>query len=527
MSALEIPSQSFEVSDVDEPGFACTIKMYQQNSPATITMPLIRGMAYATFEFVSATPLISTIHSMLTVNERVSGNITEKRFEIVLNDNQTWLLYAIDSNIILNFYENQLVGIEPVTNVLHLAKKQAEASASAVLDAQVEVYPVGCQLQANVTRFQGSYIFNWQLKSDLSKTLLHFAFPHHRQILSPVCCQITNVRAMSASKGLMIGYLANTWILTENSLSTMDFLAPRSPTPQYKDLIVAELKKDLVIATNLTVSDYYFTGKEFHKYALLCLLAEYYRETVELDRCIRILQAGFEVLITEKNTKSLRYNAPWFGLVSSVGLGRSNVFPAGILQSPFFNKDAPKYLNYGGAVIGHEITHGFDDSGRQFDKDGNRISWWTPETIDRFIERKTCIVNQYSRYVVAQINRTLNGNQTQGENIADNGGIKESFYAYKKWAGAQENVDKKLPGLTKYSAEQMFFINYGQIWCSKMTDANVLNRILTGVHSPGEFRGGALELELAFINTNANALGISIKINPNALALLALELINA
>ncbi|CAF3792998.1 unnamed protein product [Rotaria sp. Silwood1] len=188
------------------------------------------------------------------------------------------------------------------------------------------------------------------------------------------------------------------------------------------------------------------------------------------------------------------------------------IFPAGILQSPFFNKDAPKYLNYGGAVIGHEITHGFDDSGRQFDKDGNRISWWTPETIDRFIERKTCI---------------LNGNQTQGENIADNGGIKESFYAYKKWAGAQENVDKKLPGLTKYSAEQMFFINYGQIWCSKMTDANVLNRILTGVHSPGEFRGGALELELAFINTNANALGISIKINPNALALLALELINA
>ncbi|CAF4872354.1 unnamed protein product [Rotaria sp. Silwood1] len=136
MSALEIPSQSFEVSDVDEPGFACTIKMYQQNSPAIITMPLIRGMAYATFEFVSATPRISTIHSMLTVNGRVSGNMTGKRFEIALNNNQTWLLYAIDSDITLNFNENQFVGIEPVTNVLHLAKKQAEASASAVLDAQ-------------------------------------------------------------------------------------------------------------------------------------------------------------------------------------------------------------------------------------------------------------------------------------------------------------------------------------------------------------------------------------------------------
>ncbi|CAF1532753.1 unnamed protein product, partial [Rotaria sp. Silwood1] len=167
-------------------------------------------------------------------------------------------------------------------------------------------------------------------------------------------------------------------------------------------------------------------------------------------------------------------------------------FPAGILQSPFFNKDAPKYLNYGGAVIGHEITHGFDDSGRQFDKDGNRISWWTPETIDRFIERKTCIVDQYSRYVVAQINRTLNGNQTQGENIADNGGIKESFYVSsilnlfqerKKIKGIdimlsqklfscshirnfyQQKMIKVLSGLKNDSTEQFFFIWNARLRC--------------------------------------------------------------
>jgi predicted metalloendopeptidase len=124
-----------------------------------------------------------------------------------------------------------------------------------------------------------------------------------------------------------------------------------------------------------------------------------------------------------------------------------------------------RYLNYGGkflwkkrsaftffllgigAVIGHEITHGFDDNGRQFDKDGNRKLWWTPETIDRFNKRKTCIVDQYSQYILEQINITvidllnvrcffeysvfllqINGNQTQGENIADNGGVKEAFY---------------------------------------------------------------------------------------------------
>ncbi|CAF1051487.1 unnamed protein product [Adineta ricciae] len=165
-------------------------------------------------------------------------------------------------------------------------------------------------------------------------------------------------------------------------------------------------------------------------------------------------------------------------------------FPAGILQTPFFHKDAPKYLNYGGigAVIGHEITHGFDDNGRQFDKDGNRVPWWSQETIDKFIERKACIVDQYSNYTVAQINKTVNGSQTQGENIADNGGIKEAFYSYRNWTKANGNVDRRLPGLTNYTSEQLFFINYGQVWCSKMTDANALNRVLIGVHSPGQFR---------------------------------------
>ncbi|CAF2564816.1 unnamed protein product [Rotaria sp. Silwood2] len=158
-------------------------------------------------------------------------------------------------------------------------------------------------------------------------------------------------------------------------------------------------------------------------------------------------------------------------------------FPAGILQMPFFDKDAPKYLNYGGIgmVIGHEITHGFDDTGRQFDTDGNRIPWWTDQTIEKFNDRKQCIIEQYSNY-------TSNGNQTQGEDIADNGGLKAAFYAYQNWAKSNANVDKKLPGLTKYSAEQLFFINFAHTWCIKMTNAYILNSILNDVHSLGQFR---------------------------------------
>ncbi|CAF4364736.1 unnamed protein product, partial [Rotaria sordida] len=89
-----------------------------------------------------------------------------------------------------------------------------------------------------------------------------------------------------------------------------------------------------------------------------------------------------------------------------------------------------RYLNYGGigTIIGHEITHGFDDTGRQFDKDGNRISWWTNETIEKFNNRKQCFIEQYSNFSVPEINMNSNGNQTQDEDIADNGGLKAAFY---------------------------------------------------------------------------------------------------
>lgn len=163
-------------------------------------------------------------------------------------------------------------------------------------------------------------------------------------------------------------------------------------------------------------------------------------------------------------------------------------FPAGILQGHFFNAQRPKYMNYGaiGYVIGHEITHGFDDQGRQFDVDGNLVDWWEKDTQEAYLTKARCIIEQYGNYTERSTGLNLNGINTQGENIADNGGIKESYIAYRKWA-KQNGPEPKLPGLD-YTAEQMFWISAGQTWCAKYRKESLKMRITTGVHSPSEFR---------------------------------------
>eukprot|EP00090_Calanus_glacialis_P020602 TRINITY_DN3177_c0_g1_i1.p1 TRINITY_DN3177_c0_g1~~TRINITY_DN3177_c0_g1_i1.p1 ORF type:complete len:763 (-),score=121.64 TRINITY_DN3177_c0_g1_i1:74-2362(-) len=164
-------------------------------------------------------------------------------------------------------------------------------------------------------------------------------------------------------------------------------------------------------------------------------------------------------------------------------------FPAGILQGNFFGSDRPSYMNYGGIgwVIGHEITHGFDDQGRQFDDEGNLANWWEDATKDKFLDKANCIIWQYGNYTADSVNKTLNGVNTQGENIADNGGIKEAYRAYDSWVN-RHGAESRLPGLQNYTPHQMFWISAANTWCSKYRDKALEKRIKTGAHSPGMFR---------------------------------------
>jgi len=171
-------------------------------------------------------------------------------------------------------------------------------------------------------------------------------------------------------------------------------------------------------------------------------------------------------------------------------------FPAGILQPPFFQGGWPRYLNYGamGMVIGHEITHGFDDQGSQYDGTGNLNNWWSEETLQGFASRAQCFIDQYGNFtvpelvdIVGEADAHLNGVNTQGENIADNGGIHESFRAYLKSLESQGD-EPALPGLEQFTSQQMFFISNAQVWCEKATPESLLNQVLGDPHSPGKFR---------------------------------------
>ena len=168
------------------------------------------------------------------------------------------------------------------------------------------------------------------------------------------------------------------------------------------------------------------------------------------------------------------------------------VFPAAILQPPFFDKNAEDAVNYGGigAVIGHEISHGFDDEGSQFDGDGNLKSWWTKDDRKKFDALTGALAKQYDAYEPVK-GYHLNGKFTLGENIADLGGLTIAAKAYQLALGG-----KPAPELDGFSGEQRLFMGWAQVWRRKYREENLINRVKTDPHSPSEFRANGTPLNV-------------------------------
>ncbi|KAI8889922.1 zincin [Backusella circina FSU 941] len=164
------------------------------------------------------------------------------------------------------------------------------------------------------------------------------------------------------------------------------------------------------------------------------------------------------------------------------------VVPTGFLQPLFYSNDYPEYLNYGsvGYIIGHEFSHGFDSMGRLYDGNGNLVDWWTNTTTAEFVNRSQCFIDQYSKFnMTGPGGKTypVDGKLTLAENIADNGGIAASLFAYRNFRENHTQEEPRLPGIEQLSPDQLFFVNFARTWCQVQTDELNLLSIYTDPHS--------------------------------------------
>ncbi|XP_006826032.1 endothelin-converting enzyme 2-like [Saccoglossus kowalevskii] len=166
--------------------------------------------------------------------------------------------------------------------------------------------------------------------------------------------------------------------------------------------------------------------------------------------------------------------------------GNEMVFPAAILQNPFYDTNFPMSINFGaiGMIMGHELTHGFDNMGRHYDEYGNLVNWWQNDSAIAFDEHAQCMVDQYSQYQVGDMH--LNGAATISENIADNGGLKMAHIAYRHWVDTHPS-DRLPPGLN-LTSDQLFYLGNAQVWCTYFTPESAIESIYTDVHSNDKYR---------------------------------------
>jgi putative endopeptidase len=203
----------------------------------------------------------------------------------------------------------------------------------------------------------------------------------------------------------------------------------------------------------------------------------------KFEHAYRFAKAGKKVDKTEWQMTPQTVNAYYNPSTNEI------CFPAGILQYPFFDMTADDAFNYGaiGVVIGHEMTHGFDDQGRQFDKEGNLKDWWTPQDGKKFDARSKVMADYFDSVVVAPGVKG-NGKFTLGENIADHGGLQISYEAFKK-----ATANAPLPKKDGFTPEQRFFLAYANVWAGNVRPEEILKRTKSDPHSLGKWRvDGAL-----------------------------------
>ncbi|KAG0027176.1 hypothetical protein BGZ82_009122 [Podila clonocystis] len=195
--------------------------------------------------------------------------------------------------------------------------------------------------------------------------------------------------------------------------------------------------------------------------------------------------------------------ARWLMTPQTVNAYYEIVFPAGILQQPFFHGDNPEYLNFGGVgvVAGHELTHAFDNEGRQYDAHGRLSDWWSNSTLKEFNKKSQCFIDQYGNFTVKDPQgreNHVNGKLTLGENLADNGGLKTAYDAWQVRFKADPHGNRYknhlLSGLEEFNRDQLFYMAFARVWCSQRRPASAIESLRTDPHAPAKWRvNGAVQ----------------------------------
>jgi endo-1,3(4)-beta-glucanase len=316
LSAVEFGSfVQHQVEHINE--FGAEISFTQGSG--SIRFPIVRGMAYVTAIYDNMTPVIYTQHAFLSINGRTPTGFSETntKFKIELNNNQKWVIYSL-SPITFRFENNRMIasgvfdGVVRVSQIPFVDSQEAEQ----VLDSHYKRYVTRGFLEV----FPTSYTLRWESGGDSSHELLHYAHLHHQQVVSGV--RTTVLVLPSTTKGDMRGLVGSQWTLTEPTLSNITWYPPRAPDSDKVATIIAQLEIDLELdfERETFLDSNYFSGKGLQKFALLCLVADYFERADLRDKCVTKLIAAFEPFLQNENINSLLYDQTWGGVVARSGL---------------------------------------------------------------------------------------------------------------------------------------------------------------------------------------------------------------
>ncbi|NEN22517.1 M13 family metallopeptidase [Cryomorpha ignava] len=356
------------------------------------------------------------------------------------------------------FYKNlsQLIVSEPIDTwkdylAFHYIKGYASLLSQPFADAQFDFYSrhLGGQKEPEVRWKRASGIVDSQLGDALGAIYVKEYFPPSAKTY--MVKLVDNLQDTYRERIQALSWMGDS--TKTKAVEKLDAFTKKIGYPDtWKDYSGVEVSRDSAIANMQNIG------------------AWHYKENIE--------KLGKPVDKTEWGMSAPTVNAYYNPSFNEI------VFPAGILQPPFFYPNGDDALNYGaiGAAIGHEMTHGFDDQGSQYDLNGNLNNWWTEADRENFTELTNRVVEQYANYQVLD-SVSLNGELTQGENIADNGGLAIAYAAFKKTD--QGKGAEKINGLTP---DQRFFLAFAAVWRMKNTDERMLLRVNTDPHSPELYR---------------------------------------